>query len=446
MYKYHVYEQLKAKQRADKSFHMPGHKGRGDFKAKFPVAPYDVTELSYTDTLSSPSGVIAQAQKDIAEILGAEHSYITTDGSSSGVLALIYAAAKAGGKLIVPRGSHQSVYNACRLFSLEPVIVQGGYKDGVMQPPPPELIESLLASDVTIVGMIATSPDYYGNISPLKEYSEVLKRHQRRLLVDGAHGAHLAFEPSRRGYAGVYADAWVDGAHKTLPALTQGAIVSVNNLSMRAAVEEGLSLFRTTSPSFPIMASVEYGVKYLKNNPAVIENAKAAVEAFKGKCPLPVYPSDDWAKLVIDFESSGISSRTAAEFLEKSGIYAELSDGRHVIFYLSPLICEGDLNKLLSALNALLKNKKIAKDYRPVRVLPEAGRTYSFLYALKARRELVPLTDAAGRMCACNAGVTPPCVPVIAAGEIVTEEGAEILLNAETTFGVEDGKIWVVAK
>ncbi len=49
-------------------------------------------------------------------------------------------------------------------------------------------------------------------------------------------------------------------------------------------------------------------------------------------------------------------------------------------------------------------------------------------------------------MCACNAGVTPPCVPVIAAGEIVTEEGAEILLNAETTFGVEDGKIWVVAK
>ena len=55
MYKYHVYEQLKAKQRADKSFHMPGHKGRGDFKARFPVAPYDVTELSYTDTLSSRS-------------------------------------------------------------------------------------------------------------------------------------------------------------------------------------------------------------------------------------------------------------------------------------------------------------------------------------------------------------------------------------------------------
>lgn len=446
MYKYRIYEQLKANQRADKSFHMPGHKGRGDFKLKFPVAPYDVTELSYTDALSSPSGVIAEAQKDIAEILGAKYSYITTDGSSSGVLAIIYAAAKAGGKLIVPRGSHQSVYNACKLFGLEPVIVQGGYKDGIMQPPPPELIESLVKSDVTIVGMIAVSPDYYGNISPLKEYSDILKSHQRLLLVDGAHGAHLAFERLGQGYAGVYADAWVDGAHKTLPTLTQGAIVSLNNLSLRPALEEGLATFRTTSPSFPIMASVEYGVKYLKNNPATVESAKSAVAAFREKCPLPVYPSKDWAKLVIDFASSGISSRTAAKILEKNGIYAELSDGRYMLFYLSPLTTESDMNRLHSALCALLKNKKIKKDYQPVKDLPETGRTYSFLYALKAKRELVPLKEAAGRMCARNAGVTPPCVPVAVAGEIVTYEIAEILLKAETTFGVEDGKIWVVAK
>ena len=88
MYEYLIYSRLKKFANAKKSFHIPGHKARGDFKAKFRTADTDVTELSYSDNLLSPSGVIAAAQKDIAEILGAVKSYITTDGSSSGVYAL----------------------------------------------------------------------------------------------------------------------------------------------------------------------------------------------------------------------------------------------------------------------------------------------------------------------------------------------------------------------
>ena len=146
---------------------MPGHKGRGDFKAKFPVANLDVTELSYTDDLFCPKGVIARAQEDIAKILGAKKSRILTDGSSCGVLSMIYAISSYGTKLIVPRGSNQSVWNACRLFNLEPVIVQGEYRDGVLLPPPPEMIEKIISNDLTVAGMVISSPDYYGNIAPL---------------------------------------------------------------------------------------------------------------------------------------------------------------------------------------------------------------------------------------------------------------------------------------
>ncbi len=81
MYEYHIYSQLKKYARAGKSFHVPGHKARGDFKSKFPVAGLDVTELSYSDNLMCPDGVIAEAQKDLAEITGAKKSYIVTDGS-----------------------------------------------------------------------------------------------------------------------------------------------------------------------------------------------------------------------------------------------------------------------------------------------------------------------------------------------------------------------------
>lgn len=425
---------------------MPGHKARGDFKSKFAVAPLDITELSYSDNLFCPKGVIARAQADIAEILGAQKSYITTGGSSSGVLAMIFAVSKYGAKIIVPRNSHQSVWNACKLLNLEPVIVQGESRDGVLLPPDPAEIEKLVAGDKTISSMIVTSPDYYGNIAPLERYAAVLKKYGRFLLVDGAHGGHLAFNQSRRGYAGLFADLWVDGAHKTMPALTQGAIVSSNCESLLPALEEGLSVFRTTSPSFPIMASVEYAVKYLYNNPDAVKDAQDAVAAFRAKSPYKLYPSADWTKLAVDFEPLGISSHGAAQMLEKKGIYAELSDGKYLLFYLSPMTTAADLNGLLSALNAVTANKKLQKPFVRKPDLPALSRTYSFLYALRQPRELVPLEQSVGRMAARNAGISPPCTPVTVAGEIISETAVKVLGGADGVFGVEDGKIWVVKK
>ena len=140
--------------------HMPGHKGRGEFARLFPQAKYDITELSFSDDLQDPSGAIAAAQSDIASIVGAKRAYITTDGSSSGVMACVYAASRIGKKLIVPRNSHKSVFNACRILGVEPVIVQGEEREGVILPPDPDLISRLVAADVHIAGMIATSPLY----------------------------------------------------------------------------------------------------------------------------------------------------------------------------------------------------------------------------------------------------------------------------------------------
>ena len=446
MYKYLIYSQLKSYAKADKSFHMPGHKARGDFKSKFPIAPFDITELSYSDNLLCPTGIIAKAQKELAEILGAKKSYILTDGSSSGVLSMMYALSKFGTKVIVPRNCHVSVWNACKLFGLEPVIVQGANYDGILKPPAPALIEELISNDRTISGMVVTSPDYYGNIAPLKEYSKILKKYGRYLLVDGAHGAHLAFEEGRRGHASLYADIWVDGAHKSLPALTQGSVVSCNNDNLIYLLEEGLKLFRTTSPSYPIMASVEYAFKYIANNPKILEEAKAAVASFREKCPLKLYPSEDWTKVVVDFEELGISSYTVASILEKRGVYSELADGKYLILYLSPMTVPADLSSLLTALTVVKGDKRLKKNFVARPPMPVTSRTYSFQYALKQPKVLVPLTKAVGKMSAENVGVTPPCIPIIAAGEMITEGAIRYLLYNDNTFGLVGEMIWVVKK
>lgn len=448
IYNYEILSQLSRYKGKDKiRLHMPGHKNASAFRAAFPVAPIDITELSFSDDLSCPSGAIARAQRDIAEIVGAERAFITTDGSSSGVMAMLYVAASYGNKIIVPRNSHKSVFNACRIFGLEPVIVQGAEAEGVLTFPEPELIERLIVNDVNISGAIITSPDYYGNIAPLEKYAEVLKKHDRLLFVDGAHGAHLALEEDRKGYAGVYADMWVDGAHKTLPTLTQGAVVLVRNSEIAEKAAEAMSIFRTTSPSYPIMASVEYGVKYFINNPKFLAKAKEAVAAFRADMEgVTFYPSEDWAKIAIDFKPLGIDPSIVQHALEKKGIYAEMNDGRYLLFYLSPLVTYGQLSELKSALYAEMARKKNKGTYRQKPSIPSAERTYSFIYALKQKAEYVPLKEAVGRMCAENAGITPPCLPVVIAGEMVSSQAAELLSSAKNTFGVIDGKIKVVRR
>ncbi|MDE6001327.1 MAG: aminotransferase class I/II-fold pyridoxal phosphate-dependent enzyme [Clostridia bacterium] len=447
MYDYLIYSRLKKYAKAQKLYHMPGHKARGEFRAMFPDAQFDVTELTYSDNLSCPTGVIAKAQKDIAEILGATASFITTDGSSSCVYAMLFAASKRGNKIIVQRNSHQSVWGACRLFGLEPLIVQGEEKDGILTPPPCETIEKLISNDNNIAGVLITSPDYYGTVAPLDKYAEITRAHGRLLLVDEAHGAHLAFG-DRKGYAGLYADMWVDGAHKTLPTLTQGAILSVNGEEMVPLAEEGITLFRTTSPSYPIMASVEYGVKFLVNNPRFLQNAKAAVAAFRREADgiIPIVRNDDWTKLLIDFKPLGISPDVAAARLEKKGVYAELSDGRFLLFYLSPVSIAADLTSLKKKLLGIINNKKVKNTYVEKPAVPMCDRSYSFQYALRKSCEWVDLEYAAGRMCAKNAGVTPPCIPVVVTGEIISAAAVKALTGAKSTFGITDGKICVVKK
>lgn len=445
MYEYLIYNQLKKYAGAEKSYHMPGHKSAGEFKKLFPVSDIDVTELSYSDDLANPSGVIMKAQRDIASILGAARSYILTDGSTLGIFAMMYAASRLGSKVIVPRNSHRSVWNACRILGLEPVIVQGETKNGIMLPPTPEAVEHIAGNDATVAGLIVTSPDYYGNIAPLGEYSEILKKYKKILMVDGAHGAHLAFAPGREGYAGKFASVWVDGAHKTLSTLTQGAILNVNDTDLAGGAEEGLSLFRTTSPSYPVMASVEYGVKSAANDPSFEARAREAALSLREFKGISVYPSGDWAKVAVDCAPYGVSADLLGGELEKRNMYCEFTDGRYVLFYLSPSTDAGAIKKIGKTVKTLLANKKLAGTYRPRAVIQPSARSYSFLYALKKPAEWVSPVEAVGRMCAKSFGLMPPCIPVCVEGEMITDAAVRAI-GSGRTFGLTNGKIKVVAK
>ena len=424
---------------------MPGHKASKKFKKFFPISDYDITELSYSDDLQSPSGAIKKAQQSVAKIVGAANAFFLTDGSSSGVITLLYAAKKFGDKIIIFKNSHKSVYNACRILGLEPIILQGEEMDGMVFAPQVSAVERIFESQTGVAGVFATSPDYYGNVAPLKDYAEVCKKHGKLLLCDGAHGAHLVFGEDKILHCGNYCNAWVDGAHKSLPTLTQGALLCVNDGKILFDIEEGLNIFRTTSPSYPIMASIEFGYKYLSENYNKVANVKGEITGFKYRLSkFTIYPSTDWTKLVIDCKAMGISPDKTQKYLEKNGIFAEMNDGRFLVFYLSALTEKNQLIKLEKRLQKGYNKNKLKGDCYKLENIPKTQRQQSYLSAINEESEYVLLAKAEGRIAAENFGVSPPCVPIVAAGEKITAEVIAFMQKSKNTFGVYGGKIKVV--
>ncbi len=395
------------------SFHTPGHK----------IAKWDLTELSFSDNLCAPTGCIAEAERDIAALLGANKSFILTDGSTAGVLSMLYAAKQSGVKtLVLSQNSHKSAFNGCALMGITPLIYEEREEEGIPKPlTATELAPYLSQAD----GILLTSPNYYGRVADLKSIRALCDESGKRLLVDGAHGGHLRFH--KEYYAGAYADIWVDGVHKSLPAFTQGAVVSAKNERYAEALFKGVNIFRTTSPSYPIMASVEYAVKYPRNE--WLENAVRAVHQER------VRVFEDWTKVVALFGETAFEAEKEAEAL---GVYPEFCDGNVLTFYLSPATEKEDWTVLVKTLERLFEKypyvpkKSVHLNHTPL-FLDENTQT-----------EWVDLEKSIGKICAYGCGMFPPCTPLILSGEPITGEKIRLLKNAVNAYGLLNGKIAII--
>ena len=415
---------LKSSKKKHLPFHMPGHK----------MGKWDITELSYSDNLSAPRGCIMEAQKDIAALFGAKQSFILTDGSTSGVLAMLYAAKTLGVKTVaVYEKSHKSVFNGCKLMDLTPLVYAAEWNGKIPYHPTMSALKTknpavLEKSDA----LFFTSPDYFGNVADMAALREYCDQTGKLLLIDGAHGGHLHFD--KKIYGGAYADFWVDGVHKSLPCLTQGAIVSARDEKTADALLKGVEIFRTTSPSYPIMASVEYGAKYPRN--VALENA---VHAFIDGCDR-VYPATDWTKLSVFF---GKYAFDAQRELESRGIYPEFCDGLTVMFYLSPCTKIKDFKKLKKTLIELFEKYP----FEGLGAITQNGGESApapMIFNKDAETEWVSLHKSIGRVCANDCGLFPPCSPLIKVGEVVTEEKISLLNKADNVYGLVDMKILVI--
>ncbi|UVI30337.1 aminotransferase class I/II-fold pyridoxal phosphate-dependent enzyme [Paenibacillus spongiae] len=257
---------------APASFHVPGHKFgqalaiieslQGEpLKQIRAIMDLDVTELSVTDDLHDPSGVIKEAQDLAAACFGADDTYFLVGGSTVGNLAMLLASCEPGDLVLVQRNAHKSILNGLALAGAQAVFLMPDedIETGLSIVPTVELIEQALIRYPQAKAVFLTNPSYYGASVDLRAYAEMIHKHNKLLLVDEAHGAHYGLHPllpTSALQAG--ADAVVQSTHKTLFALTMGAMLHVQGQRIdRKALRQALTMIQSSSPSYPIMASLD---------------------------------------------------------------------------------------------------------------------------------------------------------------------------------------------
>ena len=246
--------------------HMPGHKRAGLFTMANPYA-FDVTEIDGTDNLHQPEGEILWEMEQMKQKYGTKDSYLLVNGSTCGILAAISACCHPGDTIVIARNCHRSVYHAVELLSLKPVYVypEVDKETGICLGISSEEVKRVIA-DTKPACVVLTSPTYEGVVSNIRAIAEIVHEENSLLVVDEAHGAHFAWSdkfPETAMEQG--ADLVIESLHKTLPALTQTAVLHrASDRIMAERVEHYLEIFETSSPSYVLMGSISQCMQWMR--------------------------------------------------------------------------------------------------------------------------------------------------------------------------------------
>ena len=410
------------------SFHTPGHQGRFLPRDLYDM---DLTELPDTDSLFEASGPIAEAEKQARELFHSRATFFSAGGCTLCIQAMFRLAAPQGGKVISSRVIHRSAVNTMALLGIEPVWVlprpdAGPCLAGRLHP---EDVQRALQENRDARAVYVTSPDYYGVLSDISGIARVCHEYGVPLLVDNAHGTHLAL--LGRHPLALGADMTACSAHKTLPVLTGGAFLNIGETPLAKKFQfaerakEAMALFGSTSPAYPVMVSLDLAREWeMKNGQREWQRLAQRVEKMKDtakkKGLLVPEGKTDPTRLAVGTLPLGMTGQEAAEYFRSQGIEPEHEDGAYVVCITNPLHTQEELDQLEKAIQTLpgspcpLEENPAIPSLPPVRKSPRE--------AVLAFQERVPLLEAVGRIAGEAACPCPPGVPIVMPGEEITKE------------------------
>lgn len=431
--------------------HMPGHKRNKRVMGNTLPYEIDITEIDGFDDLHHADGIIQEAQERAARLYRAEETHFLVNGSTVGILSAIMGAADKGDQILVARNCHKSVYHAIYLNELEPVYVYPKYDDntGLNGEVEAEEIAVLLEKNPDVKVVMIVSPTYDGVVSDVKKIAERVHAHGASLIVDEAHGAHFGFHPYFPENANVNgADIVIHSVHKTLPSLTQTALIHMNGAYVnREKVRMYLRMLQSSSPSYVLMASIDECMELLEEKGAdifskYVDNLQKMREALGKLTHMKLVETEcyDCSKCVISIKNTNISSRDLEKVLRKKyHLQMEMISGDYVLGMTSV----GDTKEGLSRFTkALLEIDRTLCSVEKERVWKELPRTRlcakSSEVLYKKRGKLCRWAESIGGISLEYAYLYPPGIPIIVPGEEITEDVVAYLsMYEEFGFSIE---------
>lgn len=424
------------------SFHVPGHKNGSVFpdRAKeyfHDILQIDVTEITGLDDLHHPEEAIKEAQELLSHFVKSKQSFFLVGGSTAGNLAMVLASHQEGRPFLVQRNCHKSIIHALELAGAHPVFIEPVFEEqiGRYGPISKNHVEQALYEYPDAAGLVLTYPDYYGRTYDLQ--SMIGEAHQRQIpvLVDEAHGVHFSLgEPMPPSSVELGADVVVQSAHKMAPAMTMGAYLHLNSeLVDQQDVRTYLQMVQSSSPSYPIMASLDLARSYLATfRNEMLQDVLQYIKEMRkilGSYPMWEVLSykdglDDPFKITLQMRD-GLHTKEIVGHLEKEGIFPELVTDSQILLILGlePTL---DLHQLYERLQHVYKDWSATRpqgrdtiEHREVPAhLPKIKKlAYSYQSLSRMETTFISWEEAEGKIASQSVIPYPPGIPLIMKGE-----------------------------
>jgi lysine decarboxylase len=407
------------------------------------IVDCDITEIPGADNLFQTEGILKAAQEEYAKLYGAQRSYLLINGTSCGIIAAVLASVPKGKKLVMARNSHKAIFNVLVLAGIEPVYAYPEviHEYGISGVITPEEIERCLSENPDAEAVILPSPNYYGICSDIRAIADVVHAHEKILIVDQAHGAHLKFFSDAgcvhipRSAEEQGADMTINSIHKTLASFTQSALLNLNSYRVDPYVlEDKLQMVQSTSPSYLLMASLDINADILKQHgqEIVTEWYNTLLFFYREAKTIPGLsvvgnPFSDTAdinlditKINLDMSAAGLDAAELERQLIKHGIFAELTTGNILMCMTGIGNTKADMERLIAALSEIsLGRIAVQSSKKPI---SSVFKTRLDIFPVPKDKERIPLAAGTCRICASAIIPYPPGVPLVCPGEMLTDD------------------------
>lgn len=420
-------------------YHMPGHKRQPCGALPRDMYLRDITEIDGFDNLHQPEGILLELQQRAAALYGAEESFYLVNGSTCGILSAVSAALPVGGHLLMARNCHKAAYHAAYLRTLTvsylyPRIMK---EYDIFDAVTPQQVSEALERNPDIGAVLLVSPTYEGRISPIRQISEIVHAKGIPLIVDEAHGAHLGLSPeTAENSCQAGADIVIHSVHKTLPALTQTALLHVNGkLIDRDRLRRFLHIYQSSSPSYLLMAGIDNALEYTaaegKRRFAFMAQEWQRMQDKLSACRRLKFVTgsrgqQDMGKLVISVKGAGVSGKWLYEqLLHTYRLQLEMAGDTYALAMFTLNDTREGYERLTRALSELDRQMPEAEIVGAAEdtCVPETDKgAIPLAQAWDMKKTEKGLSECVGAYTGEFVNLYPPGVPVLAPGERITEE------------------------